>query len=212
MATRVRAPRPLTSLPSGAGATLTIDVSSLEEIARNMVAAKIQMNFALQSKLSRAANVYASELSQAAPSSNSADPRYPIKIKESFRVLKIGSSRQVITTAPQKFTWTNSGAQPPTFGTGYMFPRKKKALYWEGARHPVAYLEGLKGIKGTHWADVVINKYLPGSVTLTDSADEIAQSTADWWVETFTNLNKRPGITLNRFVEAMGNRDPYGAT
>ena len=189
MATRVRAPKPLTSLPSSAGAVISIDVSDLERIAENMKAAKIAMNFALQSKLTRAANVYASELAQAAPNSNSNDPRYPVKLRESFRVLKIGSSRQVITTAPQKFTWTNSGAQPTTFGTGYMFPRKKKALYWEGARHPVAYLEGLKGITGTHWADAVINRYLPGTVALTDSTDEIAKSTADWWVETFTNLN-----------------------
>ena len=216
MATRF--PDPLTRMPTARNSVVfSINTRQLDEIAENMKAAKIAMNFHLEARLTHAANIYADELAKAAPSGKGNDPRHPVKLKESFRVVKLpgAHSRQVITLAPRKFSWTNYGTRPPTLGSGYIFPRKKGALYWEGLQHPVLFVSEHPGTKGTHWADAIISKYLPGAVTIENSAHYIASTEADWFVETFTNLNNRnKPKTAGRLSGAMASftgSTAYGA-
>ena len=196
----------------------SIDTSDFNMIAENIKWMQQQQVGMLRQMTSKVAKRLAEELAKAAPQSGGqryyydgspVPPADASKLNESFRVTVTGpDTRAVVTLAPRKFSWTNYGTQPPTFGTGTMFPRKKKALWWPGAAHPVWMMSGLPGRPATYWADAVLARYVPGSITIPESAQYAANEDTDWWVETFTNLNKRrkSSVVRQAFEEILARR------
>jgi hypothetical protein len=191
---------------------LYIDASDLDRIAANLIAVTDGMGGVLHALSMAAAKNLAERLGDAAPQGHSAanDKRYPIKLMNSFGWRYSGVGTYEITTkTPQKYSWTNFGAKPPTFGSGYIFPRIKKMLGGPNFRHPVPWVENHPGVTGTMWAEKVIDTYMPGDASIPMSAQFVATTTADWYVQTFTNLNNGggrgiPGNRGNLFAGILG--------
>jgi len=59
----------------------------------------------------------------------------------------LGSDEAVIKSPAEYAEWVNDGTQPYT-----ITPTNKKALYWEGADHPVRVVHH-PGIKGRHFVE-----------------------------------------------------------
>ena len=59
----------------------------------------------------------------------------------------LGSDEAVIKSPAEYAEWVNDGTQPYT-----ITPTSKKALYWEGADHPVRVVHH-PGIKGRHFVE-----------------------------------------------------------
>jgi hypothetical protein len=115
---------------------LTIDAHELVALGRNMEEVSALTHRGLMWALTRAANQRIELLNAFAPSQVRDDERHPVKLKDSFRVMGQGTDERYITTdAPWKFTWVTQGTAPHL-----ILPRYKRALWWPGLEHPVAYV------------------------------------------------------------------------
>jgi len=216
----------LERMPQGRVTTvISVDASDLQTIAANAKWTASESPTVLRGRLTRSINKLRDDMERAAPDGkptldwkgNVVERNIdPVKLKDSFRTARTGlDERALITLAPRKFSWTNYGTRPPTFGSGYIFPRKKKALSWFNADHPVWYRENVPGMTATHWADIVIEKYNPGGIYIPETPIAIAAEHANWWVETFTNLNRRRKDSVvrklfNETLAAEQERQFYG--
>ena len=63
----------------------------------------------------------------------------------------LGSDEAVIKSPAEYAQWVNDGTQPYT-----ITPTSKKALYWEGADHPVKVVHH-PGIRGRHFVEDSLN-------------------------------------------------------
>ena len=63
----------------------------------------------------------------------------------------LGSDEAVIKSPAEYAEWVNDGTQPYT-----ITPTSKKALYWEGADHPVRVVHH-PGIRGRHFVEDSLN-------------------------------------------------------
>ena len=63
----------------------------------------------------------------------------------------LGSDEAVIKSPAEYAQWVNDGTQPYT-----ITPTSKKALYWEGADHPVRVVHH-PGIRGRHFVEDSLN-------------------------------------------------------
>ena len=63
----------------------------------------------------------------------------------------LGSDEAVIKSPAEYAEWVNDGTQPYT-----ITPTSKKALYWEGADHPVKVVHH-PGIRGRHFVEDSLN-------------------------------------------------------
>lgn len=178
------------------GLIIRINAASFGIIARNMGLTAARSRQHLGQQVSLAANRIARELKNAAPVGTRVDSRYATRLRDSFYTLRSGIyDRVVLTSTPDKFAWTNTGARPPSAGTGYIFPRHKSALWWPGLAHPIAFVgppmtRRHPGVVGTHWADRVIDGYINGSIFVPGSAAHVAQRVADFFVTSFTAMNQ----------------------
>jgi len=112
--------------------------------------------------------------------------------------------RNVETKTPLKHYVQTRGARPPSFGSGYIFPRKAKGLYWPGLGHPIRFVGNPitgqhPGIKANPFEKNVLRKYTGSTSggTLINTA-WVGDTTASWYVETLTNMinNNLPGVSI----------------
>lgn len=114
------------------------------------------------------------------------DIRHPVKLKDSYGMVKSPGMREITTSTPYKFLWVTQGTTPHM-----IFPRFKKALMWPGLAHPIP------------WVGPPYTREHPGNAPnpyhqnlQTGNNDEFyfVQGIADWVEMNITH--KLPGITL----------------
>jgi hypothetical protein len=192
--------------PSGqfvtGGDVIVVDATSLERVARNIDAAATRIKAELRVRTTALGESLVDDLSRAAPVGERDDPRWKEHLAESFYTRPVGDSVQVLTSQGNKYTWTNYGAPPPgsTLGSvGYIYPRLKKALFWPGLGHPIAWvgypitnLNPGSG-PGTKWAEPIISEAFytaTGMPEASHTAPDVAQGTADAYVRELTRMNR----------------------
>jgi hypothetical protein len=192
--------------PSGrfvsGGDVIVVDATSLERVARNIDATAKLIGAELRVRTAALGESLVDDLSAAAPVGERQDPRWREHLAESFYTRPVGNSVQVLTSQGNKYSWTNYGAPPPGSSDrdpGRIYPRLKKALFWPGLGHPIAFV-GPPITKlnpgsgpGTKWAEPIISEAFytaTGMPEASHTVPDVAQGTADAWVRDFTRMNK----------------------
>ena len=75
------------------------------------------------------------------------------KLKASIKAVQVGPLEWQI----QEGVWYGQLQRTGTTKKNYpIYPREKKALYWPGLDHPIAYVKSHPGFKANNYADVAI--------------------------------------------------------
>jgi len=124
------------------------------------------------------------------------DTRHPTPLKDSFFAQKGAAAYEydVMTSEAEKFVFVTRGTQPPSAGTGYIFPRRGSALAWNKDRGPVVvrwvgspFTNPHPGItRRNPFAEKAIARFSQRSWD-GQSAPEIALNTTNWLAESVTN-------------------------
>ena len=118
---------------TGTKALVQIDASDLIRVGNNMRAAGVLAGQAIDPMLDAMAQARLGALRQATPSQVRRDPRYPLKLVDSYVVTKGNKTRTISTLEARKFNFVTKG----TSGPYPIYPRFKKALWWPGLDHPL---------------------------------------------------------------------------
>lgn len=116
---------------------ITMDISQIHLVTNNLANNAAKTKRSLRGKLTKESNKLVRELGEEAPSSKRTarfpDPRYKMKLKDSFYITKQGDTRLIGTYEPQKLALVTLGTN------GHIIePLFKKALWWPGLERPVA--------------------------------------------------------------------------
>lgn len=114
-----------------------IDTEELERLLFRLGSkAKLATHRAIESGLTKHANMLVKELNRRAPSQRRTDDeRYARKLNQSFYFNRADSERTIMTSEPRKLGIVSQDTRPH-----YIFPRFKQALWWPGLAHPVSWV------------------------------------------------------------------------
>ena len=128
---------------------VTIDASDLVRQGNTIWQVASMTPKALEAVLDQAAKKRVRLIRRFTPSQKRKDPRHPLKLRDSYDILKARGKRTIVTLEPNKYTWVTEGTRPPSGGSGIILPRLKKALYWPQIRggRPVAVVYRHPGIR-----------------------------------------------------------------
>jgi hypothetical protein len=123
---------------------ITVDASSLNIIGQRMGQVALLTPRMLDIAVHQDALARRDAIKNAAPERAGADHSRDTritnrgKLKNSFDVVKVNIGEyQVITTREEKYNWVTLGTPPHA-----IYPKTKKALWWPGLPHPIAYVDG----------------------------------------------------------------------